>query len=122
MSALKVAFETPDNPANASPPGKPPIDFVHLSGQTMGNKSLEIEVLQLFARQARQTMAEINDADADACGQSAHRLKGAALAVGAMRVARAATAIEQRPADWTLRAALGAAVLEAELFILRLCR
>ncbi len=122
MTALKIAFETPGNPANSSPAGRQPIDFVQLGKQTMGDKGLEIEVLQLFARQARQTMVEINDADAAGCGQSAHRLKGAALAVGANRVAEAAAAIEQRPTDWNLRAALGAAVLEAELFILKLCR
>ncbi|WP_018239893.1 Hpt domain-containing protein [Ensifer sp. BR816] len=122
MAALKIAFETPDNPANASPVGRRPIDFVELGKQTMGDKGLEIEVLQLFARQARRTMGELSDADTDGCGQSAHRLKGAALAVGATRVAEAAAAIERRPADWDLRAALGAAVLEAELFILKLCR
>ncbi|AFL52632.1 HPt (histidine-containing phosphotransfer) domain-containing protein [Sinorhizobium fredii] len=122
MTALKITFDSPDNPANSSPAGRQPIDFVQLSMQTMGDKGLEIEVLQLFARQARQTMAELNDADAGGFGQSAHRLKGAALAIGATRVAEAAAAIEQRPTDWTLRAALGAAVLEAELFILKLCR
>ncbi|AWI57362.1 Hpt domain-containing protein [Sinorhizobium fredii] len=122
MSALKIAFETPENPANSSAAGRPPIDFAQLTKQTMGDKDLEIEVLQLFARLARQTIAEIHDAEAEACGQSGHRLKGAALAVGAARVAEAAAAMEQRPTDWTLRAALGAAVLETELFILKLCR
>jgi HPt (histidine-containing phosphotransfer) domain-containing protein len=122
MAALKIAFEAPDNLAGACPSKSRPIDLVHLATQTMGDKLLEIEVLQMFARQARQLMKELSSADADVTVASAHRLKGAALAVGAFGVAEAAGAVETEPEQAVHLAALSAAVIEAELFILKLCR
>lgn len=122
MAALRIAFEAPDNPGNSAATGKKPIDLAHLAAQTMGDKALEIEVLQLFARQARQVMKEMIEGDHTLRTQAAHRLKGAALAVGAVDVARFAGAIEQNPDEASLCEALSAAVLEAELFILKLCR
>ncbi|MCA1442447.1 Hpt domain-containing protein [Ensifer sp. IC4062] len=121
MAALKIALEAPAN-QGSSPLGKRPIDFAQLGKQTMGDKELEIEVLQLFARQARQAVGEIAACDADRRAQAAHRLKGAALAVGAVDVAEAADAIEREPGNAILAGALGAAVLVTELFILKLCR
>ena len=122
MAALRIAFEAPDTPGNSAAGGRKPIDFAHLAVQTMGDKALEIEVLQLFARQARQVMKEIVEGESTLRAQAAHRLKGAALAVGAVDVASIAGAIEQNPADASLSDTLSAAVLEAELFILKLCR
>ena len=120
MAALKIAFEAPDNLGGACPSKSRPIDLVHLATQTMGDKLLE--VLQMFARQARQLMKELSSADADATVATAHRLKGAALAVGAFGVAEAAGAAEAEPEQAAHLAALSAAVIEAELFILNLCR
>ncbi len=122
MAALRIAFEAPDTPGSASSSGRKPIDFVHLAAQTMGDKALEIEVLQLFARQARKVMKDITEGDVNARAQAAHQLKGAALAVGAVDVAAAAGAIEQRPMDPAFPAILAESVLEAEMFILKLCR
>ncbi|ABR60379.1 Hpt domain-containing protein [Sinorhizobium medicae] len=122
MAALTIAFESPEYPGNSIPSGRSPIDLAHLFKQTMGDTALEIEVLKLFARQARRAIAEIAECDEEARGQEAHRLKGAALAVGAVAVAEAAAAIEKLPSDASLQTALGAAVLQAELFILKLCR
>jgi HPt (histidine-containing phosphotransfer) domain-containing protein len=122
MAALKIAFEAPENFGGACPSKSRPIDLVHLATQTMGDKLLEIEVLQMFARQARQLMKELSSADADTTVSTAHRLKGAALAVGAFGVAGAADAVEAGPEQAADLAALSAAVIEAELFILKLCR
>jgi HPt (histidine-containing phosphotransfer) domain-containing protein len=122
MAALKIAFEAPDNFGGACPSKSRPIDLVHLATQTMGDKLLEIEVLQMFARQTRQLMKDLSSEDADTRLATAHRLKGAALAVGAFGVAQSADAVEAYPHDASNLAALGAAVLEAELFILKLCR
>ncbi|MGT2443168.1 Hpt domain-containing protein [Ensifer adhaerens] len=122
MAALRIAFEAPDSPGNSSASGKKPIDFAHLAVQTMGDKALEIEVLQLFARQARQVLKEIAEGEGTPRAQAAHRLKGAALAVGAVDVASVAGTIEHNPAEASLCDQLASAVLEAELFILKLCR
>ncbi|WEX75938.1 Hpt domain-containing protein [Sinorhizobium numidicum] len=122
MAAAKIDFEALDNAGRSSASKGKPIDFVHLDNQTMGDKALESEVLQLFARQARQAMIDIAGTDSDRRSQAAHRLNGAALAVGAVNVAKAAAAIERDPADATLQSTLSVAVLETELFILKLCR
>lgn len=122
MAALKIAFEAPDNFGGARPSTSRPIDLVHLATQTMGDKRLELEVLQMFARQTRQLMKELSSDSADTRLATAHRLRGAALAIGAFAVAETAAAVEASPEDAANLAALGAAVLEAELFILKLCR
>ena len=90
MAALKIAFEAPDNFGGACPSTARPIDLVHLATQTMGDKLLEIEVLQMFARQTRQLMKDLSSDSADVRLATAHRLRGAALAVGAFGVAEAA--------------------------------
>ncbi len=54
MAALTIAFESPEYPGNSIPSGRSPIDLAHLFKQTMGDTALEIEVLKLFARQARR--------------------------------------------------------------------
>jgi HPt (histidine-containing phosphotransfer) domain-containing protein len=88
----------------------------------MGDKTLELEVLQMFARQARACLHEMSSGDVKAVTSAAHRLKGAASAVGAFRVSRAAEALEGNCGDAANMAAVGVAVIEAENFILKLCR
>ncbi|MBB3657011.1 HPt (histidine-containing phosphotransfer) domain-containing protein [Rhizobium sp. BK650] len=122
MAAVSVAFETPDNSKGPSPSKVRPIDLVHLARQTMGDKAVEIEVLQMFARQARACLQEIASGETMKVGAAAHRLKGAASAVGAFRVSQSAEAVEKDNGDIAAMAALGAAVVDAENFILKLCR
>ncbi len=71
-----------------------PIDLVHLSQQTAGDRELELELLGLFADQCVRMLATIRSAPAaDGC-DAAHTLKGAARAVGAWAVADAAEKVE----------------------------
>ncbi|MDO1584552.1 Hpt domain-containing protein [Rhizobium oryzicola] len=122
MAAVSIAFEAPDNARGATPSNSRPIDLVHLAVQTMGDKNLEIEVLHLFARQARAALQEIGQGSPDAISAAAHRLRSAANAVGAFRVASYCEAVEASSKDAALLAALGASVVEAENFILKLSR
>lgn len=122
MAALNIAFEAPDNSTGPCPSSTRPIDLVHLAKQTMGDKALEIEVLQIFARQARSCLAELSTADVVQAKAVAHRLKGAASAVGAHEVAAVAGRLEEGPSDAGLVAQAGSAILKAENFILKLCR
>lgn len=94
-----------------------PIDHAHLSRYTFGNKSLEIEVLQLFADQAPDYLEALRTAETEkAWRDAAHTIKGSARAVGAMRVAERAERAERLKAspDEAARAAAVAA-LEAAL-------
>ena len=77
-----------------------PIDHVHLARYTMGNRPLELEVLQLFAGQAPDTLADLAAATtAKAWHISAHTLKGSARAVGAWALASAAEEAERAGPD-----------------------
>ncbi len=122
MAAVSIAFEAPDNSKGPCPSKVRPIDLVHLAKQTMGDKALEIEVLQMFARQARACLGEIASGEAKKIVAAAHRLKGAASAVGALRVSETAEMLEYNAGDAASMAAVGAAVVEAENFILKLSR
>lgn len=94
-----IGFETTTGTEAATVAGSrrepAPVDMVHLARQTFGSAELEREVLRLFVQQggglARLiTLAE----DARTRGEFAHRLKGSARAIGAMRVGGIAEAIE----------------------------
>lgn len=122
MAALNIAFEAPDNAGGMCPSNGRPIDLIHLARQTMGDKVLELEVLQMFARQARESMKEIAGSEGAARAAVAHRLKGSAQSVGATAVSKAAEALEKNPANAIALASVTAAVVEAENFILKLCR
>ncbi len=122
MVAVSIAFEAPENVTGYRSVSARPIDLVHLANQTMGDKALEIEVLQTFARQARASLQDISQGDRSVAAIAVHRLKGAAAAVGAFHVSAAAEKLEGAPTDAALIAGVGAAVLEAENFILKLCR
>jgi HPt (histidine-containing phosphotransfer) domain-containing protein len=71
-----------------------PIDLVHLSRMTLGDRGLEREVLALFDRQATVMVSRMRSAAPGAVTTVAHTLKGSARGVGAWRVAAAAEAVE----------------------------
>jgi len=122
MAALNIAFDAPETPRSLGPSKSNPIDLVHLAHQTMGDRAVELEVLRIFARQARQCLQDLTNADSTNVIAIAHRLKGAAQAVGAFPVSKVAEQIESGSYDAAHIAMAGAAVVEAENFILKLCR
>jgi HPt (histidine-containing phosphotransfer) domain-containing protein len=105
--------------------GERPIDLVHLARMTLGDRSLEREVLQLFVRQAAVLLDRMEAADADTVMTLAHTLRGSAQGLGAWRVAGAAEAVERAADVETLsraQASLRAAVEEARSVITDLLR
>jgi HPt (histidine-containing phosphotransfer) domain-containing protein len=102
-----------------SPPLAPDdgaIDIEHLHRMTLGDASLEREVLAMFSAQAASLIGSISALPAD-LGALAHTLKGAARAIGAFGVADAASDLEaqiQQDGDpGQALAELGDAVAEA---------
>lgn len=123
MAALNIAFEAPENYGARCPSKDRPIDLVQLATKTKGDKAVEIEILQMFARQARGCLQALaNESDGTARVVIAQRLKKAADAVGAHAVLNAAEAVERDGPDAGRVAAIAARVIEAENFILKLCR
>ena len=84
-----------------SPPLAPddgPIDTEHLRRMTLGDASLEREVLAMFSAQSVGLIAKLTSLPADA-GALAHTLKGSARAIGAFGVADAAGSLEAALSD-----------------------
>jgi hypothetical protein len=84
------------DPVSAPPlvPIERPIDLEHLSRMTLGERSLECELLRLFERQATMLMSRMQQAAPAIVAASAHTLKGSALGIGAWPLARAAALVE----------------------------
>ena len=79
-----------------SPPLAPddgPIDIAHLQRMTLGDASLEHEVLAMFSAQAVGLVGALANLPSDA-GVLVHTLKGSARAIGAFAVADAASSLE----------------------------
>ena len=79
-----------------SPPLAPddgPIDIAHLRRMTLGDASLEREVLAMFSAQAVGLVGALATLPSDA-GVLTHTLKGSARAIGAFGVADAAACLE----------------------------
>jgi HPt (histidine-containing phosphotransfer) domain-containing protein len=83
-------------PIDAPPlaPVEAAIDLAHLARMTLGERSLEAEVLALFDQQAEVLLAHMREAEPKAVAAFAHTLKGSARGIGAWRVAAAADAVE----------------------------
>jgi HPt (histidine-containing phosphotransfer) domain-containing protein len=121
---MQLALDTVER--TAAPPLAPAgqtIDREHLARMTLGDRSLETEVLELFDRQAGMLLTRMKDAGANVVAALAHTLKGSARGIGAWQVAQAAEAVElaaPRPDQDVLAAAverLAAAVDEARAAI-----
>jgi HPt (histidine-containing phosphotransfer) domain-containing protein len=91
------------------------IDEVHLERMTLGDRSLEREVLEIFARQTTLTLERIADSGPARAAAAAHTLKGSARGIGAWRVALAAERLEEAAAGEGDEAAMLAAIAELEV-------
>lgn len=70
------------------------IDLVHLARMTLGDPSLENEVLEAFGRQTSMLILRTQQAARSSICAAAQALKGSARGIGAWRVASAAEAVE----------------------------
>ena len=122
MAAFNIAFEAPESGNHPRPSGDRPIDLVHLARQTGGDKTLESEVLAIFARQIRKAVRELPALSGDARARLAHTIAGSAKGVGAFEVARCAEVVEQAPANPAAITAFTKAVVDADSFIVGLMR
>lgn len=81
---------------------KGPIDLVHLAKQTLGNRTLERELLALFETQSTNCLAKLSELVADHSEDGnkrwrmlAHTLKGSARGIGAWHAAECAASAEE---------------------------
>lgn len=94
-SAVGVATvaRAPSTPHCAS--AKNPVDLVHLSKQSLGDRSLENEILRLFQSQSALYLDRLENATtADERKLAAHTVLGSARGLGAWKVAAAAEWVE----------------------------
>jgi HPt (histidine-containing phosphotransfer) domain-containing protein len=125
-SEQAVSARAAESAEEETPPARP-VDLVHLSHYTLGERALEREVLELFCTQSvlylEQLRAAMSDKD---WKDAAHSLKGSARAVGAWRAAQAAERAEALHGDGLTQfrtAQIGeieASLREAEAFIVSL--
>jgi len=126
MAILCKPDEPPDMPSRICPSSGRPIDLVYLARQTMGDRSVESQMLWLFARQARLCINQLCSNPRAGRRRErirlVHTLKCSATTVGAFAVSRAAESLEQHPLDGKLSEALARAVVDVENFISGLSR
>jgi HPt (histidine-containing phosphotransfer) domain-containing protein len=96
------------------------LDENHLGRMTLGDRRLEHEVLEIFARQNSLILKRIVSAEPGPVAAAAHTLKGSARGVGAWRVARAAERLEQA-ATQADEDAMKAALVELEAASFEVC-
>jgi HPt (histidine-containing phosphotransfer) domain-containing protein len=120
-SAEAVAFAMPGGESSVTAPMRP-VDMAHLYRQTLGDRAVEQEVLQLFVQQSVQVRDRIAAASRNERLQLAHGLKGAARGVGAFPIASCLTEIEKDPDNRQLFAKLASLVDEVRGFIAAITR
>ena len=116
-----VAFSMPGGESSGSSRGRP-VDLVHLSRQTMGDRDLEREVLALFVQQATIVRDQIVNANVAERMRLAHTLKGSARSVGAFGIAECTVEIEKRPDSKPLMKRLAEQIDDVRDFIAAISR
>ncbi len=108
MAALNLLIEQGPKQAESV------IDEEHLGRMTLGDRSLEREVLEIFARQTTLSLSRLAGAEPARAAAVAHTLKGSARGVGAWRVAQAAERLERVVSDKGDDEALQGAIAQLE--------
>ncbi len=73
-----------------------PVDLVHLSRMTMGDRNLELDLLKMFSAQICQYQNSLQACeDVSEIKRAAHTIKGAARAIGAFRLSEIAENAEE---------------------------
>ncbi|MCX8279376.1 Hpt domain-containing protein [Phyllobacterium sp. 0TCS1.6C] len=116
-----MAFASPGG-ERSQPTRNRPIDLVHLTRETFGNRALETEILNLFSRQTCGIVDRLLQANAQERVRLARSLKGSAEAIGAFGVAELAEAVENAPADAKNVKALRPAIDAARDYIAAITR
>ncbi|MBZ9677106.1 Hpt domain-containing protein [Mesorhizobium sp. ES1-1] len=116
-----IAFSMPGGDVSGQGRARP-VDLAHLARQTMGDRSLEQEVLALFVQQALSVRDQIGGASIKDRLLLAHGLKGSARGVGAFAIADCVTEIEGRPEDSEALTRLGALIDEVRDFVAAISR
>jgi HPt (histidine-containing phosphotransfer) domain-containing protein len=75
------------------------INHAELDSQTFGDPEIRREIIMLFRDQAPVILAALDGGSGQARSETAHRLKGSALAIGAGPLAEAADGLEKTPDD-----------------------
>ncbi|WP_378950781.1 Hpt domain-containing protein [Mesorhizobium sp. ANAO-SY3R2] len=116
-----VAFNMPGGESSGAAHARP-VDLEHLARQTMDDREVEREVLDLFVHQALSVRDAIRSADLAERLSLAHALKGAARGIGAFTVADCVAEIEGRPDDPNLIEKLAHLIDEVRDFIAAISR
>ena len=95
-----------------------PVDLVHLSRQSLGDRSLETEILRMFHSQSKLYMDRLENAKtAEERKMAAHTVVGSARGLGAWKVASEAELVEQNCGRMCDVTSLKEAVEEANDYI-----
>jgi hypothetical protein len=71
-----------------------PIDLVHLARTTLGDPSIEVEMLEAFGLKTSMLILRMQQAARSSICAAAQALRGSARGIGAWRIASAAEAVE----------------------------
>ncbi|MGC4024749.1 MAG: Hpt domain-containing protein [Mesorhizobium sp.] len=96
---IRPVFAPVDGPSGGKNMANRPIDTAHLAQQTMHDADLQREVLLIFIDQLVTARKEISSAQGEARKRLAHKLKGAARAVGAFDLSECAERLMEQPDD-----------------------
>ena len=117
-SSYKADIDHSKSPLPCSASAQNPVDLLHLSKQSLGDKSLETEILHLFKSQSSLYLERLKNAKtAEERRFASHTLVGSARGLGAWKVAEEAQKIELHCSKSRDIKALQTAVNEANRYI-----